>query len=106
VEIKRRKATVRAVQKAGFANRRMSLSKRPDGTLTIEVAAAAPVEVSLDGLDDIVNEWDVKREKRTERGQGVRLNTSSSGSITATISPGTISDDMASSVYRYPARRG
>jgi len=57
------KRLLRAVQKAGFANRRMSLSKRPDGTLTIEVAAPAPVEVSVDGIDDIVNEWDVKKKK-------------------------------------------
>ena len=56
------KRLFRAVQKAGFANRRMSLSKRPDGTLTIEVAAPSPAEVSLDvsrDIDDIVeNEWD------------------------------------------------
>ena len=55
------KRLLRAVQKAGFANRRMSLSKRPDGTLTIEVAAPSRAEVSLDvsrGIDDITNEWD------------------------------------------------
>jgi hypothetical protein len=56
------KRLLRAVQKAGFANRRMSLSKRPDGTLTIEVAAPSRAEVSLDvsrGIDDTVeNEWD------------------------------------------------
>jgi hypothetical protein len=49
------KRLLRAVHKAGFANRRMSLS--PDGTLTIEVAAPSPVEVSLDvsrDIDDIV----------------------------------------------------
>ena len=40
------KRLLHAAQKAGFANRRMSLSKRPDGTLTIEVAAPSPVEVS------------------------------------------------------------
>jgi hypothetical protein len=53
------KRLFRAVQKAGFGNRRMSLSKRPDGTLTIEVVA--PSDVSLDlsrDLDDITNEWD------------------------------------------------
>jgi hypothetical protein len=51
----------RAVKKAGFANRRMSLSKHPDGTLTIEVAAPSRAEVSLDlnrDIDDITNEWD------------------------------------------------
>ena len=51
----------RAVKKAGLANRRMSFSKRPDGTLTIEVAAPSRAEVSLDearDIDDIVNEWD------------------------------------------------
>jgi hypothetical protein len=38
------KRLLRAVQKAGFANRRMALSKKPDGTLTIEVAAPSPAE--------------------------------------------------------------
>jgi hypothetical protein len=55
------KRLLRAVQKAGFANRRMALSKRPDGTLTIEVAAPSPSELSKDlsrDLDDITNEWD------------------------------------------------
>jgi hypothetical protein len=59
------KRLFRAVQKAGFANRRMSLSKRPDGTLTIEVAAQSRAEVSLDvsrGIDDLVEseraKWD------------------------------------------------
>jgi len=58
------KRLLRAVQKAGFANRRMSLSKRPDGTLTIEVAAPSPPELPLDlsrKLDEsIENEWDAK----------------------------------------------
>jgi hypothetical protein len=51
------KRLFRAVQKAGFGNRRMSLSKRPDGTLTIEVAAPSRAEVSLDlspDIDDVV----------------------------------------------------
>ena len=53
------KRLLRAVHKAGFANRRMSLSKRLDGTLTltIEVAAPSRAEVSLDvsrDIDDIV----------------------------------------------------
>jgi hypothetical protein len=56
------KRLLRAVQKAGFANRRMSLSKRPDGTLTIEVAAPTPSELPLDmsrDIEDFVeNEWD------------------------------------------------
>ena len=55
------KRLLRAVQKAGFANRRMALSKRPDGTLTIEVAAPSPPELSADvsrQIDDIANEWD------------------------------------------------
>lgn len=55
------KRLLRAVQKAGFANRRMALSKKPDGTLTIEVAAPCPVEVSPEvsrAIDDVVNEWD------------------------------------------------
>ena len=47
------KRLLRAVQKAGFANRRMSLSKRPDGTLTIEVAAPSRSEVQLDVSRDI-----------------------------------------------------
>ena len=47
------KRLLRAVQKAGFANRRMSLSKRPDGTLTIEVAAPSPSEVSPELSRDI-----------------------------------------------------
>jgi hypothetical protein len=53
------KRLFRVVQKAGFGNRRISFSKRPDGTLTIEVAA--PSQVSLDvsrDIDDITNEWD------------------------------------------------
>ena len=57
------KRLLRAVQKAGFSNRRMSLSKRPDGTLTIEVAAPVPAELSKDlsrEIDDITNEWDAK----------------------------------------------
>jgi hypothetical protein len=60
------KRLLRAVQKAGFANRRMSLSKRPDGTLTIEVAAAAPSELSVDvsrDIADMVNEWDATGRK-------------------------------------------
>jgi hypothetical protein len=55
------KRLLRAVQKAGFANRRMALSKRPDGTLTIEVAAPSRSEVSPElsrEIDDITNEWD------------------------------------------------
>jgi hypothetical protein len=56
------KRLLRAVQKAGFANRRMALSKKPDGTLTIEVAAPSPVELSQDmsrEIDDLLeNEWD------------------------------------------------
>jgi hypothetical protein len=55
------KRLLRAVQKAGFAHRRMSLSKRPDGTLTIEVAAPSRAEVSPEEsrqIDDITNEWD------------------------------------------------
>jgi hypothetical protein len=55
------KRLLRAVEKAGFANRRMSLSKRPNGTLTIEVAAPSRAEVSLDlsrDIEDITNEWD------------------------------------------------
>jgi hypothetical protein len=55
------KRLLRAVQKAGFANRRMALSKKPDGTLTIEVAAPSPAELSEDvsrAIDDITNEWD------------------------------------------------
>jgi hypothetical protein len=51
------KRLLRAVEKAGFANRRMSLSKRPDGTLTIEVAPSEVLDLSRD-LDDITNEWD------------------------------------------------
>ena len=54
------KRLLRAVQKAGFANRRMSLSKRPDGTLTIEVAAPSRAEVSdvSRDIEHITNEWD------------------------------------------------
>jgi hypothetical protein len=57
------KRLLRAVQKAGFANRRMAISKKPDGTLTVEVAAPSPVELSKDlsrEIDDVVNEWDRK----------------------------------------------
>jgi hypothetical protein len=46
----------------------MSLSKRLDGTLTIEVAAPSRAEVSLDDRDieDIVeNEWDKHVEPKT-----------------------------------------
>jgi DNA-binding MarR family transcriptional regulator len=42
------KRLLRAMKKEGFANRRMSLSARKDGTLTIEVTAPSPAEVSLD----------------------------------------------------------
>ena len=54
------KRLFRAVEKAGFANRRMSLSKRPDGTLTIEVAAPSRAEVSdvSRDIEHITNEWD------------------------------------------------
>ena len=54
------KRLFRAVEKAGFANRRMSLSKRPDGTLTIEVAAPSRAEVSdvSPDIEHITNEWD------------------------------------------------
>jgi hypothetical protein len=56
------KRLLRAVQKAGFANRRMSLSKCPDGTLTISVAAPSrselPLDVSRDIEDFVENEWD------------------------------------------------
>ena len=54
------KRLFRAVEKAGFANRRMSLSKRPDGTLTIEVAAQSRAEVSdvSRDIEHITNEWD------------------------------------------------
>jgi hypothetical protein len=55
------KRLLRAVEKAGFANRRMSISKRPDGTLTIEVAAPFRPDVSLEvhrDAEEIVNEWD------------------------------------------------
>jgi len=55
------KRLIRAVQKSGFANRRLSISKRPDGTLTIEVAAPSPVEVSPNvsrDIEDLTNEWD------------------------------------------------
>jgi hypothetical protein len=51
------KRLLSAVQKAGFANRRMALSKRPDGTLTIEVAAPSRAEVSPElsrEIDDIL----------------------------------------------------
>jgi hypothetical protein len=51
------KRLLRAVQKAGFANRRMALSKKPDGTLTIEVAAPSPSEVSPElsrEIDDLL----------------------------------------------------
>ena len=52
----------RAVKKAGFANRRMSLSKRLDGTLTLTIEVAAPSraevsDVSRD-IEHITNEWD------------------------------------------------
>jgi hypothetical protein len=62
------KRLLRAVQKAGFANRRMAISKRPDGTLTIEVAAPSPLELSQDlsrEIDDIVGGWDRKHDKPT-----------------------------------------
>jgi hypothetical protein len=62
------KRLLRAVQKAGFANRRMALSKKPDGTLTIEVAAPSPVEVSPEvsrAIDDITNEWDKHAKPKT-----------------------------------------
>jgi hypothetical protein len=63
------KRLLRAVQKAGFANRRMALSKRPDGTLTIEVAAPSRAEVNLDlcrEIDDLVeNEWDKHAKPKT-----------------------------------------
>jgi hypothetical protein len=52
---------LRAVKKAGLSNRRMALSKRPDGTLTIEVAAPPRAEVTPDesrDIDEITNEWD------------------------------------------------
>ena len=51
------KRLFRAAQKAGFGNRRMSLSIHKDGKLTIEVAAPSRAEVNLDlsrDLDDIV----------------------------------------------------
>ena len=52
------KRLFRAVQKAGFGNRRMSISKRPDGTLTIEVAAPSQVELQAEHAENILNEWD------------------------------------------------
>jgi hypothetical protein len=65
------KRLLRAVQKAGFANRRMSLSKRPDGTLTIEVAAPSRAEVSQDvsrDIDDIVENERAKWGDRDGKG--------------------------------------
>jgi len=41
----------------------MAISKKPDGTLTVEVAAPSPVELSKNlsrEIDDVVNEWDRK----------------------------------------------
>ena len=58
------KRLLRAVEKAGFANRRKSISKRPDGTITIEIAAPSRAELSLDvsrDIDDITNEWDKRK---------------------------------------------
>jgi hypothetical protein len=62
------KRLLRAVTKAGFAHRRLAISKKPDGTLTIEVAAPSRAEVSLDlsrEIDDITNEWD-----KPKKGEG------------------------------------
>jgi hypothetical protein len=55
------KRLLHAVQKAGFGNRRMSLSARKDGTLTIEVAAPSLPELSADvesSIESSLNEWD------------------------------------------------
>jgi len=67
------KRLFRAVQKAGFGNRPMSLSKRPDGTLTIEVAAPSRAEVSLDlsrQIDDIVENERAKWGDNNTDGKG------------------------------------
>ena len=51
------KRLLRAVQKAGFADRQMALSKRPDGTLTIEVAAPSRSELSAEvsrEIEDVI----------------------------------------------------
>jgi hypothetical protein len=59
VESKRRKTPASRCAEGRLCQ--PALSKRPDGTLTIEVAAPSPVEVSLDvsrEIEDIVNEWD------------------------------------------------
>ena len=67
------KRLLHAAQKAGFANRRMSLSKRLDGTLTltIEVAAPSRAEVSLDvsrDIDDIIENERAKWGDRDGKG--------------------------------------
>jgi hypothetical protein len=66
------KRLLRAVQKAGFANRRMSLSERPDGTPTIEVAAPTASELKLDlsrDIDDMIEseraKWGATDDKAT-----------------------------------------
>jgi hypothetical protein len=57
------KRLLHAVQKAGFANRQMSLSKRPDGTLAIEIAAPSQAEVKLDLSRDIDEIIETERAK-------------------------------------------
>ncbi len=55
------KRLLRAVRSQGLANRLTSISKHPDGTLTISLAPPRPAELSPDvdrDADEIVNEWD------------------------------------------------
>ena len=50
------KRLLRAVRMSGFADRRMALSKRPDGTLTIEVGAPSSQEENPNPWDEVLSD--------------------------------------------------